>query len=64
MRTEPSSPRRPVRADSASRHVITTREESAGTADGYPLPATWRGVGAQAAAASLAAVALRRPTRR
>jgi EmrB/QacA subfamily drug resistance transporter len=31
MRTEPSSPRQSVLADSASRHVITTREASAGT---------------------------------
>src|SRR5438876_3556569 len=31
MRTEPPSPRRPVPAGSASRHVITTWEKSAGT---------------------------------
>jgi hypothetical protein len=31
MRTEPPSPRQPVLAGSASRHVITTREKNAGT---------------------------------
>ena len=41
MRTEPSSPRLSVLADSASRHIITTREESAGTT---PAPASGPGL--------------------
>jgi hypothetical protein len=39
MRTEPPSPRRPVRAGSASRHVSTTWEKSAGTTPA-PRPTT------------------------
>jgi len=39
MRTEPPSPRRPVLAGSASRHVITTWEKSAGTTPA-PRPTT------------------------
>ena len=39
MRTEPPSPRQPVHAGSASRHVITTREKSAGTTPA-PRPTT------------------------
>jgi hypothetical protein len=38
MRTEPSSPRQSVLADSASWHIITTLEESAGTA----VTGSWR----------------------
>ncbi len=35
----------------ASAEVVPVGPSAAGAADGYPLPATWRGVGAQAAAA-------------
>jgi hypothetical protein len=35
----------------ASAEAVPAAAGAAGAADGYPLPATWRGVGAQAAAA-------------
>jgi hypothetical protein len=50
MRTEPPSPRQPVLAGSASRHVITTWEKSAGddsgaqADDGAAAPQTPRGL--------------------
>jgi hypothetical protein len=35
----------------ASAEIVPVSSSAAGAVDGYPLPATWRGVGAQAAAA-------------
>ena len=37
--------------NSASAEAVSAGPSAAGAADGYPLPATWRGVGAQAGAA-------------
>jgi hypothetical protein len=56
----------------ASAEAVPAGPAAAGASDGYLLPATWRGIGAQAAAAlgmltaaaSLAAIALRWPARR
>ena len=38
-------------ANGASAEAIPADSSTTGTADGYPLPVTWRGIGAQAAAA-------------